>query len=133
MSEYLGDLHQAHVDTDLDQAHQDFGNENDHFANYDAFGNTHNAELDEHFANGHHIEADTPTSHYAETDYTNADVHASESDSSFGVSASEGDHSSSFGDLDRLQEHFDADSLSAHEFQGGGFAGGDGELSAVSN
>jgi hypothetical protein len=127
MSEY-GDLSQSHEASDLDHLHQDAGNDNDHFQDFNAFGNNHASELDEHFAQGHHVEADSPYSHYEESDYTNADVHASETDSNFGVSDVEGDHSSSFADLDSLREHFDADSLSAHQYSGGPEA-----LSAVSN
>ena len=130
MSEY-GDLSHGHEDYDLDHGHQDYGNENDHLQDFNAYGNTHAAELDEHFAQGHHVESDTPYNHYEESDYTNADVHAAEYDSNFGEHATEADHSASFEDLDHLREHFDADSLSAHQFQGGGYDGG--ELSAVSN
>jgi hypothetical protein len=127
MSEY-GDVAQGHEDYNLDQGHQDAGNENDHFQDFNAYGNNHAAELDEHFAQGHHVEADSPYSHYEESDYTNADVHASETDSNFGVHDVEADHNSSFADLDSLREHFDADTLSAHQYSGGPEA-----LSAVSN
>src|ERR1700733_7630613 len=108
MSEF-GDISQGHEDANLDTLHHDAGNENDHFQDFNAFGNNHASELDEHFAQGHHVEADSPYSHYEESDYTNADVHASETDSNFGVHDTEGDHSSSFEDLDSLREHFDAD------------------------
>ena len=129
MSEFDGgDLHETHENYDLDHNHQDQGNENDHFNQYDAYGNQHAAELDEHFAQGHHVEADNPYSHYEESDYTNADVHAAEYDSNFGEHAVEADHSESFADLDALREHFDADSLSAHQY-----GGGPEEYSAVSN
>lgn len=131
MSEY-GDLSQGHENYDLDHAQQDEGATNDHFQDFNAYGNEHAANVDEHFAQGHHVEADNPYSHYEESDYTNADVHASESDASFGEHAVEADHDSSFADLDRLHEQFDADSLSAHQFEGGGYEGGQGELSAVS-
>jgi hypothetical protein len=127
MSEYL-DLSQGHENYDLDHTQADQGNEHDHFQDFSAYGNQHAAELDEHFAQGHHVEADTPYSHYEESDYTNADVHAAEYDSNFGEHSVEADHDSSFADLDQLREHFDADSLSAHQWQGGPEA-----LSAVSN
>jgi hypothetical protein len=127
MSEY-GDLSQGHENYDLDHGHQDAGNENDHYQDFNAYGNNHATELDEHFAQGHHVEADNPYSHYEESDYTNADVHASETDSNFGVHDVEADHNSSFADLDELREHFDADTLSAHQYSGGPEA-----LSAVSN
>jgi hypothetical protein len=129
MSEY-GDLHEGHQNYDLDHAHQDHGNEHDHLNQYDAYGNQHAAELDEHYAHGHHVESDNPYQHYEEDDYTNADVHAAEYDSNFGEHAVEADHDSSFADLDALREHFDADVLSAHQYEGGGYEGG--ELSAVS-
>ena len=128
MSEF-GDLHEAHQDLDLDQGHQDFGNEHDHLTNFDQFGNQHNAELDEHFAQGHHVEADTPASHFEESDFTNADVHASESDANFGENFSDAGHDSSFGNLDLLHEDASLDSLSAHQFDDGGA----GEITAVSN
>ena len=123
MSEFDA-LHHDSQDLDLDHGHSEFGNNDDHFSNHDAFGNEHHQALDEHFAQGHNLEADTPTSHFAEQDFTNADVHASEDDASFGEHDASGDHSDSFGDLDRLQEHFDSDSLSAHHFEGpgGGFS-----------
>src|SRR5438105_6436169 len=65
MSEY-GDLSHGHEDYDLNHGHQETGNDHDHLNQYDAYGNQHAAELDEHFANGHHVEADNPYSHYEE-------------------------------------------------------------------
>src|SRR5438105_5468697 len=82
MSEF--DVNAGHEDFNLDHGHQEFGNENDHLQNFDAFGNQHASELDEHFAQGHHVESDSPVQHFEEADYTNADVHAAETDASFG-------------------------------------------------
>src|SRR2546423_12724929 len=76
MSEFDVNAGQEHFD--LDHGHQDFGDQHDHLQNFDAFGNQHASELDEHFAQGHHVESDTPASHFEESDFTNADVHASE-------------------------------------------------------
>jgi hypothetical protein len=134
MSEY-GDLAQGHEDYDLNHDHEDYGNEHNQLHDFNAYGNNHAAELDEHFAHGHHVESATPNSYYEESDYTNADVHASETDSNFNVNAVDAENDASFGDLDHLQEHFDGDFLSAHEggYEGGhGYEGGEGELSAVS-
>ena len=126
MSEF--DVNADHQDFNLDHGHEDFGDQHDHLQNFDAFGNQHASELDEHFAQGHHVEADTPESHFEESDFTNADVHASETDSSFGEHALDASNDSSFGDLDLLHQDGSLDALSEHSFDGGG-----GEISAVSN
>jgi hypothetical protein len=126
MSEF--DANAGHEDFNLDHGHEDFGDQHDHLQNFDAFGNQHASELDEHFAQGHHVESDTPASHFEESDFTNADVHASETDSNFGEHALDTSNDSSFGNLDLLHEDSDLSHLSEHSFDGGG-----GEISAVSN
>jgi hypothetical protein len=135
MSDYgdFGHVETGHEAADLDHLHQEQGYEQDHNANYDAYGQEHNYENDQHYNHGHAVEYDNPSGeHYAEQDYTNYDSHVAESDAAFGEHYSEADHSQSFGDLDYLREHFDAD------FARGDFANfaqdsGQQELSAVSN
>jgi hypothetical protein len=137
MSEF-GDLDTGHENYDVDHGHEASGNEHDHLNDFNAYGNDHSSDLDAHFAQGHEVESDTPYSHFQEQDYTEADVHASETDSNFNVNAVDAEHDASFSDLDHLQEHFDGGFLSAHEggfggYEGGhGYEGGEGELSAVS-
>jgi hypothetical protein len=123
-----GDVNAGHEDFNLDHGHQAFGNEHDHLTDSQAYGNEHAAELDEHFAQGHHVESDTPASHFEESDFTNADVHASETDANFGEHALNTSDDSSFGNLDLLHEDGNLSHLSEHAFDGGG-----GEISAVSN
>jgi hypothetical protein len=106
----------GHENADLDHTQAAYGTEHDAGQQYDAYGQEHNAEADEHYAHGHHVEADTPTSHYSETDYTQYDAHAQESDAAYGESFSGFEHDAAFGQFDHLHESFDADRISfAHE------------------
>lgn len=126
---HYGDVNAGHEDLNLDQGHQAFGTDQDHFQDLAAQGDTHQSELDEHFATGHHVESENPDSRFEEDNFANGDVHAADSDSNFDVHALEGDHANSFGDIDQLRESFEGDTLSAHGLDDGGSS----ELSAVSN
>ena len=117
---YGGDVNADHQDYNLDQGHQAYGNEADHLSDQQVYGNEHASELDEHFAQGHHVEADTPESHFEEDNFTNADVHASETDSNFGEHLVDADHAASFGEADFLHENAELDQLQEHFFSGGG-------------
>ena len=114
-----GDVNAGHEDLNLDQGHQAFGNEHDHLTDEQAYGNEHASELDEHFAQGHHVESDTPASHFEEDNFTNADVHASETDSNFGEHFVDADHAANFGEADFLHENAEIDQLQEHFFSGG--------------
>jgi hypothetical protein len=122
MSDFDGgtDLgHAGHIDAHdehfgLDQGHQAFGNEQDHFLNAQQFGQAHHFEHDVHYANGHAVEYDSPAgAHYEEQNYTNYDSHVAESDASYGSTYAEGDHQAAAGELDYLREQFDGRELSA--------------------
>jgi hypothetical protein len=134
MSDY-GDF--GHVETgneshDLDQGHQAYGNEHDAAQAYDAYGQEHNYENDQHFNHGHAVEFDSPEgAHYAEQDYTNYDSHVAESDAAYGEHYAATEHDASFGELDYLREHFDAEFAHA-DFGHYGDEDGRQELSAVS-
>jgi hypothetical protein len=135
MSDYgdFGHVETGHENYDLDHGQQAYGNEHDASQNYDAYGQAHNYENDQHYNHGHAVEYDSPTGeHYAEQDYTNYDSHIAESDAAYGEHYDSTEHNASFGELDYLREHFDAD------FARGDFANfaqdsGQQELSAVSN
>ena len=89
----------------------------------------HNYENDQHYNHGHAVEYDSPSgAHYAEQDYTNYDSHVAESDAAYGEHYAATEHDASFGELDYLREHFDADFAHADY----GNEGGQQELSAVS-
>ena len=112
MSDYgdFGHVETGHENYDLDHGHQEYGNEHDASQAYDAYGQAHNYENDQHYNHGHAVEYDSPTGeHYAEQDYTNYDSHVAESDAAYGEHYSEADHSQSYNELDYLREHFDAE------------------------
>lgn len=144
MSEYdgggyghdAGHLDTGHQHGDLQQNDQAYGNEHDHLQQFNAYGQDHNATDATHFANGHHVEYDTPNEHYTETDYTNYDQQDSQSDHSFGAEGSDQSHSQEFGQLDQLRSEFDTSFGHVSGLDSGGHgpdSGGHGELSAVSN
>jgi hypothetical protein len=131
MSDYV-DYDQGHQDADLDQGHQEAGYEQDHAVDYDAYGQAHNYENDQHYNHGHAVEYDSPAgAHYAEQDYTNYDSHVAESDAAYGEHYAATEHDASFGELDYLREHFDAEFAHA-DFGHYGDEDGRQELSAVS-
>ena len=131
MSDYT-DFGQGHESYDLEHNHQAYANEHDASQNYDAYAQAHNYENDQHYANGHHVEYDSPTGeHYEESEYTEADSHVADSSVAYGEHYDAREHDASFGELDYLREHFDA------EFAHGDFSNfaqdsGQQELSAVS-
>ena len=114
----------GHVDAgeqsyDLDHASQAYGSEHDASQDYAAYGEANSYENDVNFEQGHHVEYDSPAgAHYAETDYTNYDSHEAASSAAFGEHYSATEHDASFGQLDQLREHFDAQYLHADTFGG---------------
>jgi hypothetical protein len=131
MSDYT-DFGQGHESHDLDHGQQAFGTEHDAAQNYDAFGQAHTYENDQHFANGHHVEYDSPAgAHYEESEFTNYDSHVAESDAAYGEHYAATEHDASFGELDYLREHFDAD-FAHGDFSSFAQDSGQQELSAVS-
>jgi len=133
MSDYgdFGHVETGHEDYDLDHGQQAYGSEHDAAQAYDAYGQEHHYENDQHYNHGHAVEYDSPDgAHYAEQDYTNYDSHVAESDAAYGEHYAATEHDASFGELDYLREHFDAD------FARGDFANfaedsGQQEISAV--
>jgi hypothetical protein len=109
----------GHVDAgeqsyDLDHASQAYGSEHDANQDYAAYGEANQYENDVNFEQGHHVEYDNPSgAHYEESDYTNYDSHEAASSAAFGEHYSANEHDASFGELDQLREHFDAQYLHA--------------------
>ena len=127
----------SHVDAgeqhfDLDHGASQFGSDQDHSLEHNAYGQADSHEEDVNYNHGHAVEFDSPAgAHYEETEFTNYDGHVAESDAAYGEHYAATSHDASFGELDYLREHFDAD------FARGDFANfaqdsGQEELSAVS-
>jgi hypothetical protein len=138
MSDYgdFGHVETGHEDYDLDHGQQAYGSEHDAAQAYDAYGQEHNYENDQHYNHGHAVEYDSPNgAHYAEQDYTNYDSHVAESDAAYGEHYAATEHDASFSELDYLREHFDTEFAHAdfdHGYEGDkGYEGGEQELSAA--
>jgi hypothetical protein len=131
-----GGFDASHVDAgeqhyDLDHGHQEFGSDQSHSVDANAYGEANNYENDQHLEQGHAVEYDNPNgAHYAEQDYTNYDGHEAASSASFGQEFSSEDHSQQAGEFDHLREQFDAAHFNATSFDNDG---GSAEISAVSN
>jgi hypothetical protein len=130
MSDYDGgdaghDVDYGHVETGsehdaLDQLHQAHGSEADAQSQYGVYEQDHHAQESTDFAQGHHVEYDQPAAvHYESDDYTNASHSASEDDHVFAAEGSESSHQAEFGELDALQQRFDASFAEGTEFHGG--------------
>jgi hypothetical protein len=122
---YGHDVDYAHVETGnehdgLDQLHQAHGSEHDASSQFGVFENDHHAQESTNFAQGHHVEYDAPsTAHFEQDDYTNASHSASEDDHVFAAEGSESSHQAEFGELDALQQRFDASFAEGTELHGG--------------
>jgi hypothetical protein len=103
---------------DLNQLHNEYGNDSDSLHQFDQHGHQAGYENDQDFQNGHHVEYDNPNgSHFEQTDFTNASSHEAAYESDFGQSSIDATHDESFGDLDALQERFSADFTGAeHDY-----------------
>jgi hypothetical protein len=113
---------------DLNQLHQNYGDEHDALHTNEQYGHAAGFENDQNFQNGHHVEYDNPGgSHFEQTDFTDASSHEAGFEQDFGQSSVDATHDQSAGELDSLREHFEAELTDAsHDWQGG-----EGEISAV--
>jgi hypothetical protein len=124
----------GHIDSgqehaELDHGQQEYGNEADHALNASQYGEATSHEADQHYAQGHHVEYDSPAeTHYEEQDYTNFDGHEADSHAAFGTQFAEAEHNEAFGNLDVLHQEIDAQHFDATRI------GDDGqqEITAVS-
>ncbi|GAA3265223.1 hypothetical protein Dvina_16525 [Dactylosporangium vinaceum] len=104
----------------LDQLHQAHGSEADHNSQFGQYENDHHAQESTDFSQGHHVEYDQPAAvHYESDDYTNYNHDASVDDHVFAAEGSENSHQAEFGELDALQQRFDASFASGTELHGG--------------
>ncbi|GAA3455747.1 hypothetical protein [Dactylosporangium matsuzakiense] len=104
----------------LDQLHQAHGSEADYNSQFGQYEQDHHAQESTDFSQGHHVEYDQPAAvHYESDDYTNYSHDASVDDHVFAAEGSENSHQAEFGELDALQQRFDASFASGTEFHGG--------------
>ncbi|GAA4247303.1 hypothetical protein [Dactylosporangium darangshiense] len=104
----------------LDQLHQAEGSEADYNSQFGVYENDHHAAESTDFSQGHHVEYDqAPAVHYESDDYTNYSHDASVDDHVFAAEGSENSHQAEFGELDALQQRFDASFAQGTEFHGG--------------
>src|SRR3954466_10086346 len=131
-----GDVDYGHIEAGqehdaLDQLHQAHGSEADAQSQYGVYENDHHAAESTDFAPGHHVGYDQPAAvHYESDDYTNASHNATEDDHVFAAEGSESSHQAEFGELDALQQRFDASFAEGTEFHADGGSAG---ISAVSS
>jgi len=93
----------------LDQLHQAEGSEADYNSQFGVYENDHHAAESTDFSQGHHVEYDqAPAVHYESDDYTNFSHDASVDDHVFAAEGSEDSHQAEFGELDALEQRFDA-------------------------
>jgi hypothetical protein len=136
MSDDFGGFDAGHVDAgeqhyELDHGAQQFGSDQDHQVEHNAYGEANTYENDQHFDQGHAVEYDSPNgAHFEEQEYTNYDGHEAATSASFGEQYAESDHAEAFGQLDTLHEQFDGAQFSATGFDADG---GQAQISAVSN
>jgi hypothetical protein len=129
----MSDVDYGHFETGeqhdgLDQLHQAEGSEHDFNSQYGVYEQDHHAAESTDFAQGHHQEYDAPGAVHAESDdYTNYSHDANVDDHVFASEGSENSHQSEFGELDALQQRFDATFAEGTEYHGGG-----GELGVAS-
>ncbi|HTJ32373.1 MAG TPA: hypothetical protein VL738_04025 [Dactylosporangium sp.] len=104
----------------LDQLHQAEGSEADYNSQFGVYENDHHAAESTDFSQGHHVEYDqAPAVHYESDDYTNYSHDANVDDHVFAAEGSENSHQAEFGELDALQQRFDASFAQGTEFHGG--------------
>jgi hypothetical protein len=141
MSDDFGGFDAGHVDAgeqhfELDHGAQQFGTDQDHQLEHNAYGEANNYENDQHFQQGHAVEYDSPNgAHFAEQDYTNYDSHEAASSAAYGEHYSAESHDSAYAELDHLKESFDAQYLHADQYEipqyeGGHYEGGEQALAA---
>ncbi|HTJ35980.1 MAG TPA: hypothetical protein VL738_22390 [Dactylosporangium sp.] len=104
----------------LDQLHQAHGSEADYNSQFGQYEQDHHAAESTDFSQGHHVEYDqAPAVHYESDDYTNYSHDANVDDHVFAAEGSENSHQAEFGELDALQQRFDATFAEGTEFHGG--------------
>ncbi|HTJ32386.1 MAG TPA: hypothetical protein VL738_04090 [Dactylosporangium sp.] len=104
----------------LDQLHQAQGSEADYNSQFGVYENDHHAAESTDFSQGHHVEYDqAPAVHYESDDYTNYSHDANVDDHVFAAEGSENSHQAEFGELDALQQRFDASFAQGTEYHGG--------------
>ncbi|GAA4253982.1 hypothetical protein [Dactylosporangium darangshiense] len=104
----------------LDQLHQAHGSEADYNSQFGQYEQDHHAAESTDFSQGHHVEYDqAPAQHFESDDYTNYSHDASVDDHVFAAEGSENSHQAEFGELDALQQRFDATFAEGTEFHGG--------------
>jgi len=104
----------------LDQLHQAHGSEADYNSQFGQYEQDHHAAESTDFSQGHHVEYDqAPAVHYESDDYTNYSHDANVDDHVFAAEGSENSHQAEFGELDALQQRFDAAFAEGTEYHGG--------------
>jgi hypothetical protein len=133
----------THVDADqeaynLDHGAAEYGHNEDHSLDHQAYGQADSHEADQHYNHGEAEHYHSPAgSEYDRAEYTNYDAHEADSHAAFGESLSEHDSSSEFANIEHLQEsleasHFDATHIEVPGYQGPELeGGGEQHLSAV--
>jgi hypothetical protein len=113
----------------LDQLHQAHGGEADAHSQFGVYENDHHADTSTDFAQGHHQEIDQPGVVHAESDdFTNYAHDGSVDDHVFAAEGAQDSHQAEFGELDALEQRFDASFAQGTEYHGG-----EGQLGVASN
>jgi hypothetical protein len=128
------DAHQVDADQEhfnLDHGASEFGSDQDHSLDHQAYGLEDHHDSDLHFNHGEaqHFESPDGTN-YSSQEFTNLDAHESDDHAAFGESLNEHDSAEQFGSINHLTEEFDGAHFNATSFEGGD---GQGHISAVSN
>ncbi|GAA2598878.1 hypothetical protein GCM10010399_31850 [Dactylosporangium fulvum] len=110
----------------LDQLHQASGSEYSRNEDFNVYEQDHAAAENTSFQQGHSVQwTDGNGASYSETDYTNYNHSAAETDHIFAASGSQSVEASEWSEFDALRERFDTAFVDATEFRGGA-----GELTA---
>jgi hypothetical protein len=126
----------SHVDAgqehySLEHGASEYGADQDHSLDHQAYGQADHHEADQHYAHGEAEHYHSPAGEeYDRQEFTNFDGHESSDHAAFGESLQQFDSSEQFGSIDHLAQQFDASHFNATEFEGGE---GQGHISAVSN
>ncbi|GAA0743877.1 hypothetical protein Drose_18095 [Dactylosporangium roseum] len=116
-----GEQHDA-----LDQLHQEHASQADYNNEYAVYEQDHAAAENTSFQQGHNVQwTDGNGASYSETDYTNYNHSAAETDHVFAAEGSESSYTAEYDELDELRARFDAAFV-----EGTAFHGGDYEIAA---
>jgi hypothetical protein len=103
-------LQHAEQANDLNQLHQEYGDQHDSLDTNQQYGHVAGYENDQDFNNGHHVEYDGPNGmHFEQTDFTQAEARENGFEADFGQSEMHASHDEAYGELDSLQERMAAD------------------------